>query len=182
LYEIAASTAVFLRRHAPDADLHDALNRLTTHQAARAASHRAADRIDRNAEAALMASLSTGWADGLARPLPALLPLSMPDAPMQVLPGTGPRPGTVIAGRIWQKARLLLEARQAVAAGQIVTVICLSPTPRAHRMAFMPEGFWLQTGGLFGRSTRVGPILRLTGFASRVAEETRSIGDFRPIR
>ncbi|NTW39910.1 MAG: M1 family metallopeptidase, partial [Cellulomonadaceae bacterium] len=39
------------------------------------------------------------------------------------------------------------QARAAVRAGQIVTVICLSPTPRAHPIAFHPDGFWLQQGG-----------------------------------
>jgi GT2 family glycosyltransferase len=181
LQEIAASTAVFLRRHAPFADMGAALHHLTTQQAARAANHRAAGRIDAATEAALMASLSHGWAEGAARPLSALMPLPTPTAPLQPLTTGQPRPGCLIAGRIWQKSRLLRQAREAVAAGQIVTVICLAPTPRVHRMEFMAEGFWLQSGGLFGRSTRTGPRLRLIGFTSRIAEEARRIADFRPI-
>ena len=83
-------------------------------------------------------------------------------------------------GRVWQKPHLLQMATEAVAKGQIVTVICLGPTPRAHRMEFTSQGYWLQTGGLFGWSTRQGRRLRFAPFRRRVAEEVARISPFRP--
>jgi GT2 family glycosyltransferase len=180
LHEIAASTAVFLRRHASDADLNAEWARLHAHQSARVAAHSTARRITATEAKALLATLRDGWADGLQRPLPELPPLPSLQQDFQPWPNTGPRAGTVIAGRIWQKQRLLAQARAAVATGQIATVICLSPTLRAHRIGFDPAGFWLQQGGVFGRSDRTGARFRLTSFAARIAAETARLAGIRP--
>lgn len=179
LYDIAASTAIFLRRHAPEADLDQALKALSLREAGRIAGHRRAGRLDAQAETALLISLAQGWRDGLAQPLAALAPLPMPTALLQPLP-SGPLPGQILAGRLWQKRRLTAQA--AAAKGQITTVILLSPTARPHRHSFQPEGFWLQTGGLFGPSDRQGPRLRLISFRRRIADEIARIAPFRPTR
>ncbi len=182
LYDIAASTALFLRRHAPEADMTAALHSMTIREAARAKHHRVAGRIGTEEEAALLQSLALGWADGLVRPLSPLPPLAVSQADMLPLPGTGLRPGRVIAGRFWQRNRLAAQAAEAAKAGAVVTLICLAPTLRAHRVAFLPQGYWLQTGGLFGRSDRAGPRLRLIGFHRRIAEEVARISGFRPTK
>ena len=181
LFDIAASTALFLRRHAPTADLTAALRSMTEREAARARHHRVAGRIGTAEEAALLQSLALGWADGVAHPLSLLPPLPAPHSNLLPLPGTGPRKGQVIAGRIWQRRALQTKAARAVAEGKVVTLICLSPTLRAHQVAFQPQGYWLQTGGLFGRSDRSGPRLRLTGFRKRIAFEVARIERFRPV-
>ncbi len=182
LHEIAASTAVFLRRHAPGEDLAPARAGLETREEARIAGHLAAGRLDAAAADALRRSLAAGWGDGLSRALPDLAALTPAGVGgFAALPGTGPRPGIVLAGRFWSLPRLKARARRLVAAGCIVTVICLSPTARPHRLRFHPDGFWLQTGGMFGQSLREGPRLRLTGFRRRVAIESARIALTRPI-
>ncbi len=180
LHEIAASTAVFLRRHAGPAHLERGWLRLQGEQAARVAGLLAGKRIDAAAQATLMTSLAMGWAEGLARPLPTLL--AMPDsaAPFQPLAGTGPRPGRIFAGRLWQRRRLMAKAAAFVVEGGVATVLCFSLTPRAHRVSFGADGVWLQEGGVFGRSQRAGPRLRFARFATRVAEEIARIADCRP--
>jgi O-antigen biosynthesis protein len=180
LHEIAASIAVFLRRHAPEALTLETIPAVEA-QRARVAHLVKARRLAQADAAALLASLAAGWDDGMARPLAALAPLTTPPPAFLAVPGTGPRKGRVIAGRVWQKPRLLQEAAKAVAAGEIVTVFCLAPTPHAHRMVFQPEGFWLQTGGLFGWSTRQGRRLRFTTFSRRIAEERSRIAAYRPL-
>ena len=129
-------------------------------------------------EAGYSSSQLIRWRDGLAQPLAKLAPLPAPTAPLQPL-HSGPRPGQILAGRNWQKRRLFAQA--AAAKGQITTVILLSPTARPHRHSFQPEGFWLQTGGLFGPADRQGPRLCLISFRRRIAEETARIAPFRPI-
>lgn len=182
LTQIGASTQVFLRRHAGPDDHGPALDRLRAQQAARLASHRKARRIGDAQAARLLATLEAGISEGATRPLPALPPLADPDDDLAFLPlaGTGPRPGQVLAGRSWQKARLHKAAVAGVAAGRIVTLFCLSPTPMAHRMRFADGGYWLQTGGVFGWSVRRGPRLRLSTLRRRVAEETRRLALVRP--
>ncbi len=179
LHEIAASTAVFLRRHAPEA-LAAGLAVLRQHQAARLATHRRAGRLTADQVSALMHGLELGWADGKGRALEGLPPLPPPDGTFLPIAGTGPRPGLVLAGRIWNRRRLLREAR--IAASQaIVTVYCLSPTPRRHLVRFDPHGFWLHEGGLFGQVLRDGPRLRLLGHAARIRLECRYWAKFRPM-
>ncbi|MDZ4391767.1 glycosyltransferase family 2 protein [Cypionkella sp.] len=177
LHDIAASTAIFLRRHAPEADPAEALKALSLRESTRIAAHRRAGRIDAVAELALLTSLTQGWAEGLVHPLTALPPLPPATAPLQPL-GTGPRPGKILAGRFWQKRRLLAEA--AASTTTITTVFLFSPTARPHKLSFQSEGYWLQIGGIFGQSTRQGPRVRLVSFRKRIAEETARLARYRP--
>ncbi len=180
LHEIAASTAVFLRRHADRAAVEAGLVPLQRREADRIAAHLAARRITRAEADRLTATLAAGWSDGLARGLLPLPPLTATQSPFQPLPDTGPRTGRVIAGRRWLRRGLLAQARAAVSSGCVVTVICLSPTPRAHRMQFTADGYWLQEGGLFGRADRDGTRLRLSSFSTRIGEEVARWSLFRP--
>ncbi|MES2433259.1 MAG: glycosyltransferase [Pseudomonadota bacterium] len=179
LHDIAASTAIFLRRHAPEADLTEAIKALSLRESARIAEHRRAGRINAQAELSLLRSLAQGWAEGLAHPLTALPPLAPNPTPLQPLK-TGPRPGKILSGRFWQKRCLLAEA--AASPGHITTVFLLTPTARPHKLSFQPEGYWLQTGGIFGLSTRQGPRFRLISFRKRIAEETARLASYRPTR
>jgi GT2 family glycosyltransferase len=181
LHEIAASLAVFLRRHAPEMVDLESIPSVEA-QRARVARLLTERRINRAEAEALLASLAEGWDDGMSRALPSLSPLEGPSPEFRPLAGAGPRPGRVIAGRSWQKARLQAEALARVAAGEVVTVFCFAPSPRTHRMVFMPEGYWLQTGGLFGWSDRTPPRFRLVSFRTRVAQESARVSEFRPIR
>ena len=181
LHDIAASTAIFLRRHAPQADLTTALAKLTQREAARAKHHLVAGRIGTGEVETLMDSLHAGWAEGLQLVLPPLTALPDVKASFAPMAGTGTRAGIVIAGRIWQRNRLIRQALAAVADGKIVTVFCLSPSIRAHQMQFQSAGFWLQTGGLFGRSVRRGSRIRLVGFRRRIAQEVARLADLRQV-
>ena len=178
LHDIAASTAIFLRRHAPEANFDEALKALSLRESARIAEHRRAGRINAAAELALLSSLTQGWAEGLARPLSALPALVTHPPPLQPL-HTGPRPGRILSGRFWQRRRLLAEA--AANRDCITTVVLLTPTARPHRHSFQPEGYWLQTGGIFGQSLRQGARFRLISFRKRVAEEAARLARYRPI-
>lgn len=181
LFDIGASSMIFLRRHAGPGDWTAALTRLRADQRRRVLGHMVAGRIEPREVACLMATLEAGLAEGRQRPLTALAELVPGDAPFLPLAGTGPRAGRLIAGRFWQAARLRAEAEAAVARGEIVTLLRLSPTALYHRHSFQPEGYWLQTGGLFGRSGRAEPLLRLTRFRNRVADETRRLAALRPV-
>jgi O-antigen biosynthesis protein len=180
LYDIAASTAIFLRRHAVAPDFDQALAKLSRRESARINHHRAAGRLDADAELALLHSMAEGWKAGLTCVLADLGSLSQSPAAFLSFPSLGPMAGKILSGRFWQKSALRSAALTAVGS-TIVTVICLSPTARPHRMEFQPEGFWLQTGGLFGRSDRSSPKFRLIGFRKRIRSEICRISKVRPI-
>lgn len=180
LFDIGASSAVFLRRHAPEAEWHPALDRVRREQAARLAGHAARGRLNPTQIRALTETLEAGITAGLGRALDGLAPRTDALPPFLALPGTGPRPGCLLAGRVWSRKRLAAEATRR-AGQEIVTVLCLSPTARPHRMRFAEGGYWEQSGGLFGRSDRTGPRLRWRSFARRVRDEAVRLARVRPI-
>ncbi len=180
LTEIAASTAVFLRRHAPDT-LATGHARLSAEQRTRALRHMIAGRIEPRDVNRLMATLAVGWSDGLARSMGECAALPDPKAAFQALPGLSPRPGLMLSGRSKHRSALLAQATLAAAKGQIVTVLCLSPGWKRHGHRFDEAGFWEQTGGLWGRAERTGPRPGPVTLAQRRHIEAQRLAAFRPI-
>lgn len=179
LHDIGASSAAFLRRHSP-AQITKAKALLLMQQRQRALGHMVAGRIEPRDVGQLMSSLEAGWQDGMARELGRAQPLVWDGSPFHALPQTGPRPGRVIAGRSWQRKRLMSEARTAVAMGQIATVFLLEPGFRRHWHQLHPAGFWLQTGGLWGKSDRTARRLPIASLRARVLAEIERLRATRP--
>ena len=180
LYEIGASSMIFLRRHAPERLWAEGLEQLRTDQRRRAIRLMVEGRIEPGAVERLLATLEAGLAEGGRRPLPDLLPLPAAHTHFQPLPSTGPRAGRILAGRVWNHTKLATQARAAVAQGAVATVIRLSPTTLRHHMRFHPEGWWEQTGGLFGASDRRDPVFRAWRFAARITREVSLWAKLRP--
>jgi GT2 family glycosyltransferase len=181
LWDIGASTAIFLRRHAGQADLSRAKAALFAEQGQRLAKHRHAGRIKLQNEAELLKGLADGWHDGMERALGPLAPSPLATANFLPLPQPGLRKGVVISARPRHAAQARTDAKRAVAEGRIVTLICLSLSAQPHRLQFDPAGFWLHQGGIFGRSLREGPRFRLSRLHWRVAQERLRWAKFRPV-
>ncbi|MCE6952212.1 glycosyltransferase [Cereibacter sphaeroides] len=181
LFEIGASSLVFLRRHAAVSDWPEAVAALRTSQRLRLVRHMVAGRLEPGDVRRLMRTLDAGLEEGRSRPLAPLPPLPDTGPPFLHFPGTGPRPGRVLGGSPVLRRKLLAEARKAVAEGCVVTLFLLDATARPHRHAFHPDGFWLQSGGLFGPSLRDGLRLRLRSRRQRIAEEQLRLSETRPI-
>ncbi len=180
LHEIGASSMVFLRRHAPKPLWPEALARLRQNQRRRLLRHMLAGRLEPRDLRRLLATLEQGLAEGGTRPLTPRVPLPVPVPAFRPLPGTGPRPGLVLSGS--RRNRRALEAEAATAAtSRIVTVFCLGWTTLYHRMTYDPRGFWMQSGGIFGRAGREEPIFRWLSRAERVAQERQRLAPLRPM-
>lgn len=178
LFDIGASTAVYLRKFAPEGAIDAALNRLRAGQAARLERFRNRGKLSRNRLSELTEGLEAGIAAGLVRDLAQLPPIGPSDAPFLPFPALPGGKHRLIAGRRISAPRLRLMARQALAGGDRVTLLLLAPTPHHHRMRFTEDGIWEQTGGLFGRSDRGQPP-RLTSLAKRVLRERAYWQDLR---
>jgi len=85
----------------------------------------------------------------------------------------------VISGCIWERRKLMASAVEATKAGRRVSLMLLSPTVAYHHIRFVADGYWLQSGGLFGKSLRSDPIWRFWRFADRVARECQRIASVR---
>lgn len=186
LFEIAASTAVFLRRHAPQS-LATGRERLWREQGARVEAHRRARRIGQEDARALMDSLEAGWSEGLERPMGTLAPLPERDAQWRPARVLSNGQGVVLTGWSWNRKRLEAMARDCVAEGMIVSVLCLSPGVRRHWLSFHEDGFWIQTGGVWGRAERSIPVpfFRVVvgkfGLLARQKDILPEFGRFRPV-
>lgn len=180
LLEIGASTAVFLRQHAPEAA--GALpETVLRRERGRVLRHLARGRIGPVTALRLMRSLREGWEEGRLR-LSQLDPLPESAPPFAPLPGTGPRAGLMLLATPDTRASVEARAEAEVAAGRIVTVLTLRPGLRRHRCGFSERGFWWQDGGRTGRSERDGPIFWRISAEARALQEARRIASLRPVQ
>lgn len=158
LHDIGASTALFLRKHAPQR-LEAGLAALEQEQRARLL--RLARRRKLGAEALrhLMESLSAGIGEGRDR---AAQPGDVPAPSRGFAPLRTALPGPVVEldGWLHRAGRLRERAAALAADGQTVALLLLEPSPRKHRVAFTEGGWWEQRGGLWGPADRSGPRIQ----------------------
>ncbi|WP_299152780.1 glycosyltransferase [uncultured Tateyamaria sp.] len=174
LFDIGASWGVFQRKHMTQDGRAAHWHRVQRTERIRLLRHMVSGRLLPGDVARLMRSLDAGYAEGQTRarggaqiarsPISAFLPVMSP-----------PRQSIVIKGRLFQASRLRQEAARRAEAGEIVTLILLSPTALYHHVRFDPRGFWEQCGGLFGKSERTDPLVRLAAFRKRCDQEVARV-------
>ncbi|MBP0483099.1 glycosyltransferase family 2 protein [Sagittula salina] len=173
LTEIAASQQVFLRKHCPPEARAAAWDTFRAEQHLRLLRWMQRGPLDPLDLRRLMAGFQRGRRAGEDRPLHTLPPIHAPNEGFRPFPTRPDAPRRLFAGRPWQAPRLRAEAEKAVRRGEIVTLILLSPSALYHRVRFAGEGYWEQTGGLFGRSQRQAPIFQPWRFTCRIDAEAR---------
>ncbi len=178
LGDIGASSMRFLRKHADPSRHGAALAQLRQEQSARVVGLTQSGHLQPAEAAALIRGLEAGIERGASEPLAAAAPVPQPP-PFLPLAGTGPKPWLLLAGGWRQRHRLRREARDAVAAGKLVQLMLFALNARPHRMQFHPDGYWEQTGGLFGRSDRSGPRMQLNTQHGRVRAECARLASVR---
>lgn len=179
LHEHGADWAVFLDRHCPPGRRAGAWSDLVGAQRRALLQQMVDGRIEPRDLRGLMASLTAGHAEGLLRADPPSGVLPPPKAPFRPFPVHPDRPARLLAGWSWQHRQQRADALREVAAGHGITILRLSPTPLYHRVSFTDDGFWQQTGGVFGKSSRADPWFRPWRFGRRVAAERARIADVR---
>lgn len=173
LFEVGASSAVFLRKHAAEPLRQPALDAFALEQRQRLVTHMVDGGIEPRGVSRVLGTLLDGMQAGQTREIPALPPLA--DPPDDFLPFASlvARSGETrqLSGRPWNRRRLRAEARNHVQNGHITSVFRFSPTALPHHLVFSKDGYWEQHGGLFGRAERDEPFFRLRGFRSRLHKE-----------
>jgi hypothetical protein len=171
LFEIGASQRVFLRKHCPEPEQAAAWRAFRAGQRQRLLGYMQRGPLDPEGVLRLLRGLDRGGAEGAQRRLAALPPLAEPGAPFLPYPAASEPRRACFSGRPWQARARRAAAERAVAEGAIASLYLFSPTALYHRVSFTESGVWEQRGGLFGRSLRQAPLLRLWRFRRRVAAE-----------
>lgn len=174
LFDVGASSAVFLRKHALEGQCAEALHDLEAAQGTRLLRLAGCRKLDAAGMHLLMESLREGIEAGQTRESHEGV-VSPGRSDFDPFQPANPPPHEALSGRSFQLGRLRAEAAALVAKGQPVSLFVFGPTPRKHRMRFTDGGWWEQTGGIFGASDRSGPRFQLTTFRTRVAAEIRRI-------
>lgn len=167
VFEIAASVAVFHQKHCP----------VTERDAARAAfiaerrrwilQHMQSGTLPPDSAWKLCRELIKGYAEGAKR-LRVQVP-SLTQAPSDQMPTRqrSSKDMAIITSRTKRQADLT-RAKSLAAQGHRVTVLDYTHTVRFHQVAFTDDGFWLHTGGVFGREMRNEPMFQLCSRKTRV--------------
>lgn len=175
LFEIGASWAVFLGKHAGPADAALAWARVQATERRRALKHLVSGGVEPRDVRRLMDSLRAGYRDGQNRAAPQNNKLSENRPDFRPFPSKTVARSHLISGRVWSRRKQRSQAKQQVTAGEIVTVLRFSPTALYHHIVFRDDGYWEQTGGLFGKSERSQKVLSLWWFAERVRAEASRV-------
>ncbi|MEX5728029.1 GT2 family glycosyltransferase [Rhodovulum iodosum] len=182
LFDLGASSTLFMRKYAPADGLETALRTLARAQRARLLRHMVRGTLEPGDVGRLMDDLADGIAAGRAVPIAARPPLGAPGAPFRTFAADPPPQAVFLAGRTWQARRLHARAAELARAGVPVTLFLFGPSARYHRMRFARGGYWVQSGGLFGRSDRAMPLVTPWRFAARLAAERARLAPTRPCR
>lgn len=178
LFEIGRSTALFLRRH-PGLVAAEMKDRMDRRERRRLLRHMVRGTCEPRDVARLLSDLDAGWSAGLAESLPDI---ALESAATDFLAMPRISAGhTVLSSRLFGRRAMKKKAAQLVAEGHRVSVFSFSLTLIRHHVVFTPTGYWLQTGGQFGRSMRDQPLVRWYTFAGRLRQEIARIAKQRGI-
>jgi GT2 family glycosyltransferase len=176
---IGRSLAIFLRKHCDEAGIPGALNQARAEQRMRLLRHMVAGTCEPADVGRLLRGFDEGVSDGRIAETDSYPALSA-DSRLLPFPGLSPSACThLLAGRPWRADPLRKRAAALAAEGDIATLMLFSPTSLYHRRAFTSEGYWTQTGGVFGRSDRTGKLFQMSALRQRVQREWTSIESVR---
>lgn len=175
LFQVGASWAVYLRRHCPEIRRERVWQDIQKNEKSRALHHLVSGGMEPRDVTALMRSLRAGYAEGAGREA-VVLP-SFSDTPPEFKPyrRENSESSELICGRIWNARRLKRRARQMVRDGHVVTLILLTHTALFHRVQFHADGYWVQRGGLFGKSDRDSRLVQAFSFRQRIRFERQRV-------
>ncbi len=175
LHEIGASQMVYLRKFAPKERIEWAVEGFRIAHRKTLLKHMISGNCEPRHVKLLLATLAAGLDEGRRRPIRPLPAIGRAEKRFKSFntEPTEPR-HIVLAGFKIGASRLRRQASAAARDGNVVSLWVLSRTTRFHRVVFR-DGYWEQSGGLFGKSDRADPLWRFTTVRDRVKIEWRRI-------
>lgn len=172
VFEIAASAAVFHRKHCPPDQWDAARQAFLAKRRTWIIDHMVRGTLTPDRAHALISELADGYDAGISRrPLPE--PAFTAPSIFQSNPRREGCKDIFLTASRKDRSAMRNKARSLVDEGHRVTLFEYRPTARYHRVTFTDEGYWLHTGGIYGRETRTEPVLQQATLAERI-EKTRT--------
>ena len=178
LFQIGASSAIYLRKHSDPAAIEARLRDLMREQSDRVQGFVRKGDIAVDEMHRLLKDLQAGIAAGRLATLAPPHAVAVPPE-FRPLPVNAPPEPLTLAGRWFQRRSLLQKAEVAAAKGRSCSLFLLAPTIRAHRVFFSNSGVWVQSGGLFGPSLRSQRRFTYHRFAARITAERARLAGIR---
>lgn len=180
LFEIGASLAVYLRKHA--ASDYASIKTARFEQKQRALRYMVSGLIEPRNVARLFLSFDDGVAQGRTRKLATLPEIPLARSGYKPMPHHYSGGHIILAGNRVGRHKLIEKAEQAVQDGSRASLFVFSTNARAHKIRFTKGGVWVQSGGLFGRSKRAGSRFLLTTRQKRLVKEVKRLAKIRGFR
>ncbi|THD76906.1 glycosyltransferase [Thalassobius vesicularis] len=171
LSDIGRSSAVFWRKHLPHAARAAAEAALISAQRRRVLQQMRDGLLEPRDVRNALRSLRAGLEDGRTTPLIPSAQIARRQDGFRRFPSLATRPPVNLVGGPFGSAALQAQAAELAQQGHTVTLYLLSATALYHHVRFQPEGYWLQTGGIFGRSLRDGAVFQLSTRKKRSEKE-----------
>ena len=166
VFEIAASAAVFHRKHCPVEDRQAAKAAFMAERKQWLVQHMNLGTLMPNDALRLIQQLTDGYAEGAART--PVDPMPIPDASHTITQRDHRPEHVYLVARPGNRKATITRARDMVQAGSQVTVFDYDMTARYHQVRFTDDGVWLHTGGIFGKERRSEPLFQQSSRAKRV--------------
>jgi len=175
LFEIGASQAIYLRKHASVERFDEVLKGFCEAQRATLIRHMIAGNCEPGDVGVVMSTLNDGILEGLSRSIVPLPVIAQSDLPFCVFrQNDDARDHRIICGYRIHARRLRRQAEETVRRGYNVSLYLFSRTARFHRLSYR-NGYWEQAGGIFGKSVRSEPVFQFTRLKQRLKKETQRV-------
>ncbi|GAA6188444.1 glycosyltransferase [Litorivita sp. NS0012-18] len=175
LSQIGASLAVYLRKHCPESQRAARLAEERMAQNARLSACLIDGRLEPRDIRRLRRSLDAGMAEGQSRPIAPLPAIGPAPRGLKAFSSRATGSHRALAGRLYRAKALKNIAKTTTKEGNTVTLYLFSATALFHHIRFTSEGYWLHTGGIFGRSLRSGPLFKLYRLMARAKIEASRV-------
>ena len=175
LNKIGFSLVYFMRKHADASRIDENI------AAARAKFHRSIithmvrGHCEPGDVTPVMQTFDLGVSEGREHNITAPPAIGSPDLDFLTFPTRNARSGQVISGYLVNQVRLRSKARSIARSGALVSLYLFSRTLLFHKVRYDPDGYWIQTGGLFGKSVRSERFFSGQSLLMRAEKEARRV-------
>lgn len=175
LRDVGRSSALFWRKHGVQKDWPHYRRALVQEQRLRVIAQMRDGLLEPGDVRHALRSLASGLDEGFACQIEPPFKVSRPHGALVLFPTRAVKEPLTLSAGLFGRPALRAKAARLAAEGHTVSLFCLSPTAVFHTVLFSRDGYWLQRGGLFGKSLRNGPLFRLTSRTKRVRQEVERV-------